>query len=97
MHFAVLATTANSLEQALELFESQVKARECCESKCDTWHAWFGDMMQEFRRASRVRAAAHARKMGITRSYLAMLEAGKRRWSEQLIRKYFECLGVDRG
>lgn len=97
MHYAVLATTANSLESALDLFRSQVVARESCESQCDAWNEWFSDVMRDCRRESGARATATAERMKISRSYLAMLESGKRRWSEQLIRKYFEAVGVGRG
>lgn len=97
MHCAVVAVTANSLEQALELFESQVKARESVEEQCENWNEWFGDVMREVRRERRKRGADIANKMGISRSYLAMLESGKRRWSEELIRKFFESLGGKRG
>jgi transcriptional regulator with XRE-family HTH domain len=97
MHFAVVANTANSLEQALELFKSQVLARESCEAQCDAWNAWFADMMRDHRRESGARGSDTADRMGISRSYLAMLESGARRWSEPLIRKYFEAVGVGRG
>lgn len=88
-----MTVSAMTMQEALDLYKTQVAARENCEAQCNTWHEWFGEMMRMYRREKGVKALLIARQVGITRSYLAMLERGKRRWSEELIRKYCEAVG----